>query len=345
MAGSAQISTPFTTSLVNGTLKQQHYQSKGLPVPTNPAPSTKMAGPSYSPVASFGPLPPPKPAPTQNNNQTQNVAPVVDPWASTPWGSQAAYNKAVGDYNAAKTTTYGSIKDATDQAGMNFKGSILDYLDAYKAQQGEIDSSAVQNELARRQGTRGVLDMVGTGLRSGGVALNNANATNSSAAEAIARAYGELGRREQTGVNNQYEMGNEQISQAQAKLAALNETQKRHFSEDKVRTVNSIVSDASNQLSALNQAAANASLEDRVNIEAEKARIRQETLDALSQYDALLTQLAQPSSTTDNRKKAAQLDTAGLVPEGDFNYSTAIPPQYQGSGPFASTLPIFTIQR
>jgi hypothetical protein len=353
MAGSAFTSTPFVNSLINGTAKTNHYKSKGLPnIPT-------YINPEYARVAS-GSVPrvatrttsstTPKSTPSKQVAPTANQggsgsSPAPDPWASTVWGSKANYDRAVGDYNAAKATTYGSITDATNQASNNYKSSILDFLDSYKAQQGDINRSNVQNELARRQGSRSVLDMVGNGIRSGGITLNNANATNSSAAEAIAKAYGEMGRREQTQVNNQFAMGQDEIANAQAKLAALTETQKRHFSEDKVTTVNGIVNDATNQLAALNQAAASASLPDRIAIEQEKARIRQETLTALSQYDALLSQLAKPASAEDNRKKAAALDTAGTAADNAFQYDTTIPTELQGTGPFASTLPIFTLGR
>lgn len=306
------------------------------PITINPAPATvnPQDGGNYT----FG----------GGQVKDANIKAPVDPWAGTPWGSQAAYNTALSDYNSAKNNAYGSITDLTNDTGAKYNSGILDFLDTLKSGQRNIDKGAVQNELARDQGRAGVLDMVGTGIRSGGVVLNNAGGANSSAGEALGRAYGDLGRRELTTVGNQYELGNENIKGQQDDLNAGTATFRRHTEESKVSAVNSIVQTASDQLAKLNAAAQSASLPDRIAIEQEKARIRNDAMAKLTSYDATLNagiSGTAPRSVEGNRVEAQRLLTAGTAPENSFDFTSSVPTQFQNTGPFASNLPIFTGKR
>lgn len=281
----------------------------------------------------------PAPAPAPNNT------PTPDPWASTVWGSKGAYDQAVGDYNATKNNTMGSINDAISTSGLQQKSSILDFIDSYSTGQKGINSASVQNEMAREQGRLGILDMIGTGVRSGGVTLNNMNAGNSSATEALAKAYSMLGRKEMTKVGNQHAMGKEKIKQSQEELAGKATTFRRHAEENKTLVINSILSTATQQLSALDAAAASASLPERINLEAEKTRIRNQAMAELSQYDSILNSGISsnaPKSDAQLRQEASQMLNMGTAPENSFNYTSSVPAQFAGTGPFASTLPIFT---
>lgn len=284
---------------------------------------------------------------TQGASTTAPQAP-VDPWAGTPWGSQANYNKALSDFNSAKDNTYGSITDLTNDTASKYNSGILDFLDQLKTGQRNIDRSATQNELSRNEGRMGVLDMVGTGLRSGGVVLNNAGAANSSAGEALGHAYSELGRKELSKVGNQYALGQDNIANQQQDLNTGTETFRRHTDESKVSSVNAIVQTASAQLAQLNTAAQSASLPDRIAIEQEKVRIRNEATAKLAAFDAVLNNGVAgvaPRSAEANRVEAQRLLTAGTAPENSFDFTSSIPAQFQNTGPFTSSLPIFTGKR
>lgn len=273
------------------------------------------------------------------------AAPVwVDPYAGTVFGSTAGYQKAVGDYNATKDSTMNSITDAIGAGGGKYNSSILDYLDQRKMQRNAIDSDAVQNELSREQGMQGILDMVGNGVRSSGTILANKNAGSSSAGEAIAHAYGTLGRQQATGVGNQFAQGQDKIATEENNLTLADATQTRHAGEDKTNTINDIVNSARSQLAALNQAAQYASLPDRVDIEGKIAEIKQQAMDALTKYDGVLSggisgQVAMDPNGV--RAKANGLLTAGTAPEHSFDFTTQFPAQFQDTGQFASNLPIF----
>lgn len=269
-----------------------------------------------------------------------------DPYAGTPFGSTAGYNQARADFEATRGNTFNSINDVVGQQAGQYNSSILDYLDSLRGNQQKINNQVIQNELARQQGATGVLDMVGHGIRSGGVVLANKNASSSSAADALARAYGDIGRRQLSGVNNQYLQGQNAINEQQTNLDVANQQQLRHAEENKNNIVNSIVSDATAKLSQLNQAAIDASLPDRIEIEQEKANIRNQALAKLQEFDAVLSQGIANTRQIDRgqaRQKANEMATAGVAPENAFNFTTEAPAQFQGTGPFASELPIFTL--
>lgn len=257
----------------------------------------------------------------------------------------AALAKAKADYNALKNNTFSSITDLVKGTGNQYKSGLLDWQDEYKQKQNAINTEATNNELTKVQGTRDVLDMVGNGIRSGGVTLNNNNASNSSAAQAMADAYGKIGQKQQAQVNNGYELTNNSIGQEQSDLALAQAQQIRHAGESKDQSVNSIVQTAADKLGALNQSAAYASLPDRIDVEAQKAAIRNQALAELQQYDMLLSQAVSNnpvSSRNDNYSSALKLANAGNDTSAMKNLTSAVPTQLQGTGPFASPLPIFT---
>lgn len=259
---------------------------------------------------------------------------------STPTASP----QGVADYNRSLTSSNNSISDAINSGASGYKGSILDYLDSRRGQQNTINSDAVQNELARQTGMQGILDMVGNGVRSTGTVLANKNAGSSSAGDAIARAYGTLGRQQASGVGNQFAQGQNKVNTEQSNLSLADTSQQRHSSEDKTNTINTIVNNARSQLASLNQAASYASIPNRVDIESKIAQVKQQAMAALSSYDSSLTQGISGQTPLDSngvRAQATSLATAGTAPSQPFNYTSEAPAQFQGTGQFASSLPIF----
>lgn len=298
-------------------------------------------GQHFAPPVSYASTPKQVPVTPKQPTDPTPTPTSPDPAAAA---AAAAAAQARNDYNSLATTTNNSITGAIGSAAGGYQGSILDYLDSARTQQKAIDNKAVQNELSKMTGTAGVLAMVGRGLRSGGVMLANKNATTSSAADELARAYGDIGRRNLSGVGNQYALGQNDIKLQEDALTQANATELRHAKENKTNIINSIVGDAINKLTALNQAAASANLPDRVDVEARKAEITNQALAALSAYDNVLSAgIASnaPATTEQNRATAAKLSQAGTAPDNAFSFDTSIPAQFQGTGPFASQFPIF----
>lgn len=251
---------------------------------------------------------------------------------------------ATTEYNNEKASTLAGINDLVTGNATDYGGSIQDYLDSRAQSQNSINNDAVQAELAREQGQQGILNMVSNGIKSGGVTLGNANAGSSSAADAIARAYSTLGRQQASSVGNQFAQANGKVQTEENNLLAGDTTEARHVTQSKTDTINNIVNSARQQLADLNYYASNSGVTDRVDIENQISQVKQQAIDALSTYDSQLASgtSKQPINTADQTRTAAQgLLTAGVAPENSYDYTTNVPTQLQGTGQFASSLPIF----
>jgi len=289
-------------------------------------------------------------------SQTDTTGPVQgDSTYGTTYQQQQATAKAVADaallagFNTQHANITSSASDAAGNAGRTEYGAgILNFLDSLRSGQRTLDNQGANNELAKRQGTQGVLNMVGNGIRSGGVMLNNKNAGDSSAVGAIASAYGELGQRQLSQVGNQYAQGQNDIATAQANFQDQQTSGARNLGYGKEKIVNSIVTDAQNSLAALDGQMASAGIGDRINIEAEKQNIRNNALAQLQQYDQQLSQGQagiHAAGADANRVEAARLAQAGIAATNPFQFTDQAPAQLQNSGPLPSQLPIYTSPR
>ena len=274
-------------------------------------------------------------APTQST-----AAPVDNSAAIQRQNSMNMYNQQLGQIRGS------SSEQAGQQARNTYAGSIRDLVyNTGLAQQG-INDKAVQNELSRKQGMQGVLGMVGRGIRSTGVALANKNAGDSSAAGALANAYGQLGRNQMSQVGNQYAAANAMIDSSQLQLNKQNAMNARKLEDQKNTIVDTIVNDATSKLAQLDNAIAGASLPNRIQMEQEKSSIRNNALQQLQAYDAELTQgMAgiNPSTLEARRTGAQKAMTEGQnLGQDQFYYGTEQPQQTQNTGPFATSNPLFT---
>jgi hypothetical protein len=321
----------------------------GVPVPYAPAPTLSSPNGMFNSVAAGNPVY----VPTDNGGggtttaaTGKTAAQIAADEAAAAEAADKAAKKA--NFDAQHKGINDSTSAAEETAGNDYKGSILDYLDTLKAEQRKIDNQGVEAELAKRQGMDSVTSYVSNGIRSGGVMLGNKNAGSSSAKEALARAYSELGGRQAAGVATQYGMDKNNIAEAQYNLGENVKTQQRHNEEGKVKSINNIVSAAAQQLSALDAQIAGASLPDRINLEAEKENIRAAARQALSQHDHLFDEGVagtQASSGDDRIAKAAALATSGVGAANPYQLTTEAPAQFQGTGGFSSSLPLFQLPR
>jgi len=269
-----------------------------------------------------------------------------DIYAQQQAAAQAqAQQRARDSFVAGRDVMNTSINNSITGAAQGYQRGIIDKAGQFNAAQRGLDTKAINADMAKRQGQAGILNMVGQGIKSGGVMLANKNAGNSSGAQAIASAYGQLGQRQASSVNNQYGQVMNQIGADQAILNADKAEQMRRWAEDKTTTVNNIVADAERQIAALNEAAAGAGIAERMDIAAEANRIRSGALSQLQQFDSEMSKIQAAQSDEQRRSEAERLMSEGRVSDQSFNYSTEAPAQWQGTGPFASELPIFTYGR
>lgn len=234
--------------------------------------------------------------------------------------------------------------DSARNAGSNYRSNILDFVDQLRSGQRNVDNQAIGNEMGRQQGVGDIRGMVGRGISSAGTRLANSNSLDSSAADAIARAYGQIGQREMSRVGNQYEMANLGVENAQNDLMTQQQSGVRRLGLSKDNIVNDIVGQARQGLASLDAAMAQASLPDRIAIEQEKEAIKAQVLQELSQYDQMLANDTQVNPMDQNARiaEATRRRNLGQASDQQFNYSSETPAQFAGSGPFAAQLPIFT---
>lgn len=289
--------------------------------------------------AAAGPAPAPATAPSGPGATT-------DPYAA--YGGTARYNSLVSGFDTQHQQILGGANDAISNAGTSINSGILDLIQNLTTGQRNIDNQSVQNELSRKQGMRGIMDQIGQGIRSGGVVLANKNAGDSSATQALADAYGQIGRQQASQVGNQFAQGQNAVALKQQDLGDQQALGVRHIGENKTQVINSIVADVQTKLAALDGAIAGASLPDRINIEGEKQNIRNQAMAALQQYDQTLQQGVSGihvATQDENLAKAGELANAGVAPDTMYNFTQNAPAQFQNTGPFASSLPLFTLNK
>lgn len=263
----------------------------------------------------------------------------------------AAQQKSILDQLGGRLNSiYGSSTEAAKQAGYGIDSTLKNFGLSQRQAQQKIDQEGIQNESSKASGTQDILGMIDRGINSGARVLGNANAGTSSAAGEIAKAYGNVGQREQTKVNNQYELGKQSIGAEQANLA---EQQRLYrdstFQDSKEQIIGGIVQSAQGQLAELDNALRGASLPDRISIEGEKQKVRDLARGELAKYDALLQQQldsAKAKTPEEVHAEATRLAQLGQAPAGQFKYSTETPIEMQGQpAPAGAGLPVYTPKR
>jgi hypothetical protein len=257
----------------------------------------------------------------------------------------AARQAAIGSFNTGRANTYSGATNAASGFVRNQGNNILNYIDSLKASQQSVDEGRINAELGKQRGTQGVMSMVGRGIRSGGAMLANRNAGDSSATGAIARAYGDLGQREQSNVNNQFATDARQLDMTQEGINTGRNSAKRQFNLDNQNTVDSITRDAEAAFQSLNDAAAGAGILERIQIEQEKEAIRSQTLAKLAELDASLGGIDTVGSIGQDaaRSQATQRNAAGAVGGENYSYNTEAPMGFQGAQ--VGQLPIYSNRR
>lgn len=267
----------------------------------------------------------------------------VDPYAK--YGGTAAYNNLVSGFDRQKSDIINlegnSASNMQGDLGIKTNDTIHNLLTGQQA----LDRTGVQNESSRIQGGRDIMDMVGQGIKSGGVILGNKNAGSSSASQAIADAYSRLGGIQMNKVGQQYGAAAADLGVKQKEQDYQLANAPGKFHQGIIDNVNSIVQDAQMRLNYLDTQMANSSLPDRLNIQHEIDGIRADALGKLQGFDSQLQTGIAPIHAADRETNIGGANTllsTGTQDPNLFHYDTSAPAQFQNTGPFASSLPLFT---
>lgn len=283
--------------------------------------------------------------PVLGASTTNNTNPTIsDPFAQ--YGGKAAYDAKVGEINVGKSNALNSANSSMDSGLRSGRSNILDFIGGATTKQQGIDQSRANAQFSLQEGKGDIMDMVGRGVRSGGVMLANKNAGSSGATGQIARAYGELGNREARDVGNQFALENQGIDLQQNELNTGFETQKRKIDEFKVGQAEEIAGTARNALAALEATRMGASLPQLFAIDQEVQAIKDATMAKLGELDSLLqTERGKinPAGQQQTMAKANEMRTAGTGGPQMFNFNTNAA-QMQNAGPSVAgaELPIYS---
>lgn len=251
-------------------------------------------------------------------------------------------------FDKQKSNIYGTARDAAGIGGRKLGGSIRDFIESLTTGQQNVDNSYIQSALAKKQGYNSILDMVGRGIKSGGVMLANRNAGDSSGASAIAEAYGDIGRRELSGVNNEFSQKEAQNAQAEEALRRQQQAGVADIQDEKSNIINNIALNARGKLAELDAAIADADLPTRIAIEQEKNKIKQEVSGLLAQYDSQLSsgvKGVKRMTPEQRRAEAFRLANEGVAAEDAFNFSDQVQTSFANGGGGQSGLPLFSLPR
>jgi len=265
------------------------------------------------------------------------AAPKADPYAK--WGGRAGLNEA-------KNNIFSNFNVGADRTAFDYGTKVEDTIRGLRDNQQALNMRGAQTELAKMQGRQGVLGMVNRGINSTGVMMGNRNAGDSSAAQTLANVYGSMGQQEMNKIGNDYALQNEELARLQSTQDENMASQTARLRQSKDVEVNDLVNKARASLAALNAEMGSASVPDRIAIEQESARIKNELLGKLQQYDSMLASAPsniQANSPEARMAEAQRMAQAGKSAENPFQFNE-IGTQMQ-SGPFSGNLPLFTYPR
>lgn len=283
---------------------------------------------------------------------TNANTPAADIVGAAGGGTALNYGRfgSAAGVQAQKNSILDSINNKLGQNVRDYRYGVEDFGTASRRTQRAIDNKGTQNELARMQGRGSILTRVGDQVKSSGVMLGQRNAGNSSAAQALANAYGTLGNRDVQKVEQGYNVNNQAVNAEQQDFNEQRVTQAKRLEESKSTIINNIVEEARLSLEALDAEIAGASLPDRIAIEQEKQNIRNNATSQLQQLDAQLGEARNMQGTNINQRRSAAnaLNMAGNAADQPFEITPEANMQLQAQAPSApagGNLPIFTLPR
>lgn len=241
-----------------------------------------------------------------------------------------------------------SGNEAFSSAGRGLSGSADALYNKVSTGQKSINTSRENNELNRINGIQDIVNFVRQGLQSGATRLANANALESSAAPALARAYGQIGNSKVRNVNNQAFLQNRNIDTQQQNLDLQRAQGLIDWHRQRDEVVSNIASQVRQQLAQLDQQGASLSLPGRVAVDQQKQAIIDSGQATINQIDQALQNrinTVQAESPDAVRAAAAKLRTAGYNTGSSFDTGLAnigvTSTNNGGSGPPLSQLPLF----
>lgn len=142
------------------------------------------------------------------------VAP--DPYAR--WGGQAGYNNLVNTFDTSEANRTGEARTSLRDVGNTYDARTNTFVGDITGGQDQLNRGFAGNELNLRRSMQNIVRGIQAGIRSGGVALAGVNASDSGAADALARAYARSGNQQSGEARGQAAEGFEELQRQQGSL-------------------------------------------------------------------------------------------------------------------------------
>lgn len=179
---------------------------------------------------------------------------------------QARQDGLRSNFNTQKQGIFDSINQWGDNTAARYGLDVQDFGNKFRQGQDALNRRGADLEAKKMQATSGILGMIGRGVKSAGNYLGGRNAGSSSASGEIAKAYGDIGRRNMSSVGNEYSAGQEQLGVDQNIFNTDAESSLNRFKLNMDEQINGQVESARAALTDLDVQMQNASLPDRIAI-------------------------------------------------------------------------------
>jgi len=200
---------------------------------------------------------------SQVNGGGGGTGPVVDDGSGGGGGGGYAGGNAVAAKAAAAKKALqlnvqgaqaGSKQAARDTAN-KYRTDVQSFLDTTEAKQNQINTDRTGAKLNNIRTIASIVNAVRNGLKSGGVTLANMNASDSSASDALARAYAKEGNGQTADANNDYTLADNALVGQQALLDRSKQDSLGNFDSFRDTEIGRIRGDLTNKLQGFDAAA------------------------------------------------------------------------------------------
>jgi len=239
--------------------------------------------------------------------------------------SAAAATAAKADKVRKSTlTSQAGYRDAATQQGTDvrnkYQADVQKFLATIQNGQDDINSGKANNALNLRRSMSNIAGGIRQGIKSGGVQLANMNATDSGAADAMARAYAQMGNQQAGDANNEAALKFGELDTTQVKLNRDRDEGVQGFDREREAEVSRIRGDLRNKLAALDAQAAAEGVNGVVDMGIVDAVVNQ-AVSQLAAVDSMRQRrlgAVKALGMDQVNQRAAEMDSAGMEGTAPF---------------------------
>ena len=225
-------------------------------------------------------------------------------------------------------TTQQGYTDAANQSATDvrnkYQGDVQKFLATIQNGQDDINSGMANNALNLRRSMANIAGGIRQGIKSGGVQLANMNATDSGAADAMARAYATMGNQQAGDANNEAALKEAELNTQQVKLNRDRDEGVAGFDREREAEVSRIRGDLRNKLALLDAQGAAEGVNGAVDMGIVD-RVINQAVAQLAAVDQMRNQRLSGVQALDKagaNAKAAEMDAAGMEGTSPFSAGT-----------------------